>query len=269
MGIIQEVKTVINNQYIHVEDAIKYLAKIEEVSYEDVAQFLLKNKFFELCAGCSYTKSQYIGNFSCIDEEYDEDIGCVKPFIDCETGSLYSPRTEEFLKYVASNNELLKTDWLTNLQIPFNLYWKIDSFKRIIIEIYSKYGAGECVTERLNNIQSVVAIIHQEEDRIRQTQLQMRIKQLEAQEKKEPNDRESLLNIIYALKELVIDKGIKKNQAEIIDYLANEAEGYGLSEASLKARFAEANKLKKSNCTEAAHRGGYIFAYRNASTTQA
>lgn len=247
MGIIQEVKTVINNQYIHVEDAIKYLAKIEEVSYEDVAQFLLKNKFFELCAGRSYTKSQYTGNFSCIDEEYDEDARCVEPFIDYESGSIYSPRTEEFLKYVASNNKLLKTDWLTGLQTSFNLYWEIDSFKRVIIEIYSKYGAGECVTERLNNIQGVVAIIHQEEDRIRQTQLQMRIKQLEAQEKKEPNDRESLLNIIYALKGMVIDKGIYKNQAEIIDYLANEAEGYGLSEASLKAKFAEANKLKKSN----------------------
>ena len=74
MGIIQEVKTVINNQYIHVEDAIKYLAKIEEVSYEDVAQFLLKNKFFELCAGCSYTKSQYIGNFSCIYGNYSRII---------------------------------------------------------------------------------------------------------------------------------------------------------------------------------------------------
>ncbi len=64
---------------------------------------------------------------------------------------------------------------------------------------------------------------------------------------KEVNDKKSLLNIISALKDTLIDKGIYTNQAGIIEYLANEAEGYGLSEANLKAKFAEANKLKKSN----------------------
>lgn len=73
------------------------------------------------------------------------------------------------------------------------------------------------------------------------------IDKIKSKKVKEVDDRKSLFNIISALKELVIDKGIKKNQAEIIDYLVNEAEGYGLSEASLKAKFAEANKLKKSN----------------------
>lgn len=71
-----------------------------------------------------------------------------------------------------------------------------------------------------------------------------RIRGNKAQEK---NDRESLLNIISALRDMLTDKGIYKNQAEIIEYLANEAEGYGLSEANLRAKFAEANKLKKSN----------------------
>lgn len=64
---------------------------------------------------------------------------------------------------------------------------------------------------------------------------------------KEVNDKKSLLNIISALKDTLIDKGVYKNQAGIIEYLTNEAEGYGLSEANLKAKFAEANKLKKSN----------------------
>lgn len=64
---------------------------------------------------------------------------------------------------------------------------------------------------------------------------------------KQTDDRKSLLNIISALRDTLTDKGIYKNQAEIIEYLANEAEGYGLSEANLRAKFAEANKLKKSN----------------------
>lgn len=46
---------------------------------------------------------------------------------------------------------------------------------------------------------------------------------------------------------MLIDKGIYKNQAEIIEYIANETEGYGLSEPNLRNKFAEANKLKKSN----------------------
>ncbi|MBS0039272.1 hypothetical protein [Neisseria polysaccharea] len=79
---------------------------------------------------------------------------------------------------------------------------------------------------------------------ILQQDLAYRIK---GKKEKEVNDKKSLLNIISALKDMLIDKGIYKNQAEIIEYLANEAEGYGLSEASLKAKFAEANKLKKSN----------------------
>jgi len=95
-----------------------------------------------------------------------------------------------------------------------------------------------------------------------QKELANRIK---GKKEKEINDKKSLLNIISGLKELIIDKRVKKNQAEIIDYLINKTEGYGISEANLKAKFAEANKLKKSNCTEAAHRGGYICAYRNAS----
>ena len=64
---------------------------------------------------------------------------------------------------------------------------------------------------------------------------------------KQTDDRKSLLNIISALRDTLTDKGIYKNQAEIIEYLANEVEGYGLSEANLRAKFAEANKLKKSN----------------------
>ena len=90
-----------------------------------------------------------------------------------------------------------------------------------------------------------------------QKELANRIK---GKKEKEINDKKSLLNIISGLKELIIDKRVKKNQAEIIDYLINKTEGYGISEANLKAKFAEANKLKKSNCTEAAHRGGYYFA---------
>ncbi|WP_296116661.1 hypothetical protein [uncultured Neisseria sp.] len=77
-----------------------------------------------------------------------------------------------------------------------------------------------------------------------QKELANRIK---GKKEKEINDKKSLLNIISGLKELIIDKGVKKNQAEIIDYLINETEGYGISEANLKAKFAEANKLKKSN----------------------
>lgn len=85
-------------------------------------------------------------------------------------------------------------------------------------------------------LQDDLTILHQE--------LAYRIKGKKAEE---VNDKKSLLNIISALKDTLIDKGVYKNQAGIIEYLANEAEGYGLSEANLKAKFAEANKLKKSN----------------------
>ncbi|UOO77741.1 hypothetical protein LVJ85_04505 [Neisseria sp. Dent CA1/247] len=64
---------------------------------------------------------------------------------------------------------------------------------------------------------------------------------------KQTDDRKSLFNIILALRDMLIDKGIYKNQAEIIEYLANEAEGHGLSGSNLRDKFAEANKLKKSN----------------------
>ncbi|MDO1509553.1 MULTISPECIES: hypothetical protein [unclassified Neisseria] len=64
---------------------------------------------------------------------------------------------------------------------------------------------------------------------------------------KQTDDRKSLFNIILALRDMLIDKGIYKNQAEIIEYLANEEEGYGLSGSNLRDKFAEANKLKKSN----------------------
>ena len=73
------------------------------------------------------------------------------------------------------------------------------------------------------------------------------LNRIKGEKTKEINDKKSLLNIISGLKELIIDKGVKKNRAEIIDYLINETEGYGISEANLKAKFAEANKLKKSN----------------------
>lgn len=61
------------------------------------------------------------------------------------------------------------------------------------------------------------------------------------------NDRTTLLNIISAMVEMIIDKQFMKNQSQIIDYLANECAGRGLSESNLKAKFAEANAQKKSN----------------------
>ncbi|MDO4640788.1 MAG: hypothetical protein Q4A84_03670 [Neisseria sp.] len=65
--------------------------------------------------------------------------------------------------------------------------------------------------------------------------------------KKQIDDRTALLNIVYALKVTLTDKGTFNNQAAVIDYLSNEFSSYGLSESNLRAKFAEANQTKKSN----------------------
>lgn len=64
---------------------------------------------------------------------------------------------------------------------------------------------------------------------------------------KQADDRKTLLNIISALKTTLIDKQVFSNQAEIIEYLANEFDSRGLSESNLKAKFADVNKQEKSN----------------------
>ena len=64
---------------------------------------------------------------------------------------------------------------------------------------------------------------------------------------KSVDDRTSLLNIISALKNTLLDKQVFANQNEIIEYLSNEFDDRGLSESNLKAKFAEANSHKKSN----------------------
>lgn len=64
---------------------------------------------------------------------------------------------------------------------------------------------------------------------------------------KQADDRKTLRNIISALKTTLIDKQVFSNQAEIIEYLANEFNLHGLSESNLKTKFAEVNKQVKSN----------------------
>jgi|GEM_PF-3660360 hypothetical protein len=56
------------------------------------------------------------------------------------------------------------------------------------------------------------------------------------------NDRTTFLNLIYVMKETLIDKGIFPNQAAVIEYIVNEFDEPGLSESNLKAKFAEANR---------------------------
>lgn len=73
-------------------------------------------------------------------------------------------------------------------------------------------------------------------------------KELKSKEKeRHVDDRKALLNIISALKTTLIDKQVFSNQAEIIEYLANEFDTRGLSESNLKAKFADVNKQEKSN----------------------
>lgn len=127
-------------------------------------------------------------------------------------------------------------------------------FARLKIELESAQSlardseaARNAAEERLEKAKEVYRQQRAEIDRLKTEVNGLNNRILESQQAKEPNDRESLLNIMAALKDTLIDKRIYKNQAEIIDYLANESETYGLSEANLKAKFAEANKLKKSN----------------------
>lgn len=61
------------------------------------------------------------------------------------------------------------------------------------------------------------------------------------------NDRESLLNIIATLKEIILDKTEMADQAALINFILDEYKSRGLSESNLKAKFAEANRLQRSN----------------------
>lgn len=73
MGVIQKAKNAIDSQYIHAEEAIKYLAEIEGIdNYTDIAQFLLRKRFQERCALSSYKKDNTIGDFIEVDFEYWE-----------------------------------------------------------------------------------------------------------------------------------------------------------------------------------------------------
>lgn len=142
--------------------------------------------------------------------------------------------------YAESSSEWKDLETLTYCLIPNELVGKLfissedEPTKRE--EIDKPGNVIRVKRQDLCILQDDLTILHQE--------LVYRIKGKKA---KEVNDKKSLLNIISALKDALIDKGVYKNQAGIIEYLANEAEGYGLSEANLKAKFAEANKLKKSN----------------------
>ena len=142
--------------------------------------------------------------------------------------------------YAESSSEWRDLETLTYWLIPNELVGKLfissedEPIKRE--EIDKPENVIRVKMHDLCILQDDLTILHQE--------LAYRIK---GKKVKEVNDKKSLLNIISALKDMLIDKGIYKNQAGIIEYLANEAEGYGLSEANLKAKFSEANKLKKSN----------------------
>lgn len=142
--------------------------------------------------------------------------------------------------YAESSSEWRDIETLTYCLIPNELVGKLfisSEDKPTKREEIDKPGNVIRVKRQdLCILQDDLTILHQE--------LAYRIKGKKAEE---VNDKKSLLNIISALKDTLIDKGVYKNQAGIIEYLANEAEGYGLSEANLKAKFAEANKLKKSN----------------------
>lgn len=65
--------------------------------------------------------------------------------------------------------------------------------------------------------------------------------------KQQPDDRKTLFNIIAALKQTLIDKGVFENQAALITFLNEECEGYGLSDSNLRNKFAEINRQQKSN----------------------
>lgn len=142
--------------------------------------------------------------------------------------------------YAESSSEWRDLETLTYCLIPNELVGKLfissedEPTKRE--EIDKPGNVIRVKRQDLCILQDDLTILHQE--------LAYRIKGKKAEE---VNDKKSLLNIISALKDTLIEKGVYKNQAGIIEYLANEAEGYGLSEANLKAKFAEANKLKKSN----------------------
>lgn len=55
----------------------------------------------------------------------------------------------------------------------------------------------------------------------------------------------SYLNIIQALKDELLNRGLFENQSSLISYLSNSYTGYtGLSETNLREKFSKANKIK-------------------------
>ena len=72
--------------------------------------------------------------------------------------------------------------------------------------------------------------------------LQAKIKREVPDSFEQINDRTTFLNLIYVMKETLIDKGIFPNQAAVIEYIVNEFDEPGLSESNLKAKVAEANR---------------------------
>lgn len=120
MGIIKSTNEAVNNQYIHANNAIKYLHYIEEdknMTYTEVAKFLMRNNFPTYVVDKSYSKH--------IDDSYhiilDNGFDKIKK-------EFYSKETYTFLSYVITDSNVTWLDgW--GFSQEFNLYWKISDFR--------------------------------------------------------------------------------------------------------------------------------------------
>lgn len=194
MGVIQKAKNAIDSQYIHAEDAIKYLAEIEGIdNYTDIAQFLLRKRFQERCALSSYKKDNTIGDFIEVDFEYweipyDEHPTLEKNVFFNGAGNIYSPKTEEFLKYVAKTGELREVvNEFPKTTFPFNLYWEIQIFAGCIEGIFKEEGDSQEFSPE--SIMMVLETIYLKEEEDREKLNQILIGQIELQSRQKGEEQ--------------------------------------------------------------------------------
>lgn len=177
MGIIKSTNEAVNNQYIHANNAIKYLHYIEKdknMTYAEVAKFLMRNNFPEYAADKSYEKD--------IDDSYH----IINLVIKVDEFIEHRPsETRNFLSYVISFDNFA---FGYNYSLEFNLYWKISDFRNWICHILANnselidIGDGCCthiaepfdIDEWLPDINETIAKIETKELQLLNKQLEYR-----------------------------------------------------------------------------------------------